>query len=342
MISTNTSVQVIGREDRAGSATAPHFVVLLGGVISHNLTSADDHRLSKDFAPLHARLRERDPALRVIQFSYAVAGLMRDGRDPLEGWECPHRLLSGTAEARYQESDTTDLRLRDHVRALAWLIDYVLAAYPGARIDLIGFSLGGIVALGWAAQAPETDIGSIGRIILLATPVAGVTALGMVVPLPMVRHLLGRYRVGFGGGHIFRDLRTGSAAIRGLRAARDRVEIASIENTRDYMTNGRRIAGQGPLPGALRNIVLGRGAEVSGFLPPSKCWSFDLGGWDRHIRTTHHRMLRGRSPQIEAIRALIANLVLGEGPMRHTPLAGNAVGSTVDVGLAARGADQPR
>lgn len=298
----------------------PRFVIFIGGLLSHSLESAGDHMLREDFAPLRERLAAADPTLRFVSFSYAVGGLIQTGNDPLLAWQ------DGTfeSEPRYRAIETTDRPIADHVDGLTWLLGGILGRYPNARIDLIGFSLGGIVALAWAAEAALDDpaLAAIHRIVIVSSPVGGITSLGSLTPMPGIRHVLRRYEVGFGRSLVFRDLRISSPLIDRLPVAPDKVDVASVENSRDYLVNGNRITGQRLLPVWIRTIPIGRGAAVSGFLPAAQCYVADLGGWEQHLRTTHNHILCGNTPAIEQARRHIVELVMTDGPIWTARQAG--------------------
>ena len=291
----------------------PRFVVFLGGLLSHSQQTPDDFAVRDDFAPLRDRLAATDPTLRFLTFSYAAGPRLRAGGDPSQTW------VNGDyeqGEPVYSALDTTDRPLADHVAGLEWLLRDLHRRYPDARIDLIGFSLGGIIALAWAAgtRAADPVLAAVHRIVLISSPVGGISPLGSLTPKPGIRHALAHFQIGFGQSQIFEDLRSNSTAIAALRAVPANVDVASVENSRDYLINGRRITGQRLLPIWVRTIPLGRGASVTGFLPKDQCYVDDLGGWEQHLRTTHHHVLRGDTPAIERARQHIVSLVLTDGP----------------------------
>jgi pimeloyl-ACP methyl ester carboxylesterase len=307
------------REDGIGNAAcgapgrAPRFVLFLGGLQSHSQQTPDDHAVREDFHLLRARLETADPALRFLTFSYGAGPRIAKGDDPRQAWVGDYE----QGEPLYSAVETTDRPLADQVAGLDWLLRDLLGHYPNARIDLIGFSLGGIIALSWAAEVASTDpmLAAIHRIVAISSPVGGISSLGSLTPKPGIRHALARFRVEFGQSLVFRDLRTDSPAIAALHAAPGKVDVASVENSRDYLVNGRRITGQRLLPIWVRTIPLGRGAAVSEFLPREQCYVDDLDGWEQHLRTTHQHIMRGESPAIERARQHIVGLVLTDGPI---------------------------
>jgi pimeloyl-ACP methyl ester carboxylesterase len=302
----------------------PRFVIYLGGLQSHSLETPDDHDLRDEFEPIRRHLVAADPSLRFVVFSYGAAAQLHSGSDPRVAWE--HETYEGGSEPRYAAVETTDRPLADHVAAVDWLIRDILDRHPRACLDLIGFSLGGIIALAWAADVPAHDarLAAIHRITLISSPVGGISSLGRLTPMPGIRHALRRYHIGFGRSLVFHDLRKSSPVIARLREVPTKVDVASIENSRDYVVNGRRITGQRLLPVWIRTIPLGRGASITSFLPAAECYVADLGGWERHLRTTHRHVLRGDSPAIDLVRQHLVKLVTEDGPLwtaRHARTA---------------------
>lgn len=290
---------------------SPRYAILLGGLQSRSGQLGGGHQLIDDFAPLRARLANEIPGLTFVYFSYAAGPRLSAGRDPRDGWR---NAQPETGEPIYSPVDTTDGPVAEHVHALGWLIDELHAKHPEASFDLIGFSLGGIVALAWAAIALPESLRAIHRIVLISTPVGGVTPLGKWTHLPGVRHLLERRSIGFGRARVFRDLEPCGSLIAGIRDVPAHVDVASIENSRDFLVNGEPVPGQHLVPGWLRTIRLGWGVAATGFLPARAQYVADLGGWDRHVRTTHHLILRGEGAEIDAARDHVAKLLAHDGP----------------------------
>lgn len=170
-----------------------------------------------------------------------------------------------------------------------------------------------MVALSWAASA--NDVADIHRIVLVSVPVGGITPLGLLTSMPAVKTALRRYDIDFGQSLVFEDVHTGSPLLDQLGAVRDRVDVSAVENSRDYVVNGKRICGQALLPQWVRTVPLGRGARVSGYLPPHDCYWHDLGGWDRELRKTHHQILRANSRAAADAHTHIAGLIANDGPI---------------------------
>jgi hypothetical protein len=110
------------------------------------------------------------------------------------------------------------------------------------------------------------------------------------------------------------DLTASSPLIRRLPMVARRVDVASVENSRDYLVNGRRITGQMLLPVWMRTISLGRGVAASGFLPADQCYVADMGGRDRRLLLTHRLILLGSSPAVRLAHQRVAELISTDGP----------------------------
>ena len=309
-IGAGMTVELKPQSDKA----EPRFVVLLSGLQSHSQTTPDDHGLRDDFAPLLRRLTAADPILQPVYFSYRAAELLAADANPELAWVGDP---ATGAEPIYAPLDTTDRPLVDHVAALDWLLSDLMTRHPAARLDIVGFSLGGVIALAWAAsvRADHPALAATHRVVLLNAPVGGVTPLGRVAAAPGVRHALCRTGAGFGRSAVLRDLQPSSRAIAGLRRAVGRLDIASVENSRDYLVNGRRITGQLLLPESVRTIPLGRGVAATGFLSADACYVDDLGGLERHLRRSHRAILKGRARAVSRAHDYVARLIVEDGPI---------------------------
>jgi pimeloyl-ACP methyl ester carboxylesterase len=296
----------------AGTTRTPAVVIFLGGLQSHSLETPGDHGLGDDFEALQGRLLAAEPTRRCVFFSYRAGALLKAGLDPLLAWR--HQSYDDANEPIYCAMETTDRPVADHVAGLEWLIGDLIEKHPCVRIDLIGFSLGGIVSLAWAADADDRLLASIHRIVLISSPVGGITPLGLLAPKAGIRHALQRYQVDFGQGRVFDDLQASSSAMSRLCEATRLVDVSSVENSRDYLINGHRITGQVILPIWVRTIALGRGVAASGFLPADQCYVADLGGWDRRLRVTHRQILSGTSAAVQRAHDHIADLLGADGP----------------------------
>jgi hypothetical protein len=253
-------------------AGGARYVVWVPGLLSSSLTGMQpgtldpgNHQVRDEAAPVRDTLAARlVPAPHFIYFSYGVPRLASAGEPPERAW-LGDSYFDGH-EPRYWPQDTSSYPLQAHADALDWLVRGVVGCEPAATVDVIGYSLGGVVALRWAATAdaaPDGPLAAVHRVILIDSPVGGVNpailgAAAAAAP-PEVAYA-------FGTGAVVADLLPGGDVIRGLPAALGRVDVASVENSRDYLVNGMPLpapAGGGP------GGWLARGAAVS-FLAPER------------------------------------------------------------------------
>src|SRR3954468_16283118 len=99
-------------------------------------------------------------------------GWARQGEAPERAWLGDDPF--GGAEPRYWPQDTSSYRLQAQADALDWLVRGVLRWVPEATVDVICFSLGGVVALTWAATAdgaPDGPLAAVHRVFLIDSPV---------------------------------------------------------------------------------------------------------------------------------------------------------------------------
>jgi pimeloyl-ACP methyl ester carboxylesterase len=189
-------------------------------------------------------------------------------------------------------------------------IEQIRCEFPDAEIDLVGFSLGGLVAAAWAGQAG--DLMGIGRLGLISAPVGGITPLSGLLGIPTVQAVLRQFEIDFGRAAALADIQTGSPWLDLVRRGMSMLPTFAIENAADYVVNGRRICGQVLFPEWVRTIPLGSGVHVTGALPASRvCW-IDMGGWDRELRQTHHLILRSGSAEVALAHAWLAEHLADE------------------------------
>jgi hypothetical protein len=267
-----------------------------------------------DFRAAAERITAPPPGWRIVHFSYRIGELLRTGVDPRLAWQGGD--YSAAAEPDSTNADTTDQAIADHVAGLDWLIRDILDHDPDAVINLVGFSLGGIVALAWVAEqtcTPESPLHAIHRLVALNSPLGGITPLAALATLPGIRGILRRLGFDFGKGRALREMITTSPVMHGLRRASEKVDVASIENSRDYLINGHRIPGQILLSPRHHTIPLGRGAAATLAVPAGQRFQFDMGGWDRDIGGTHRLILDGESTGVDAARQCFIHLLTTDG-----------------------------
>jgi hypothetical protein len=255
-----------------GTASGGQYVVWVPGFLSSSLTAlqpgtldASNHQVRDEFAAVRDTLAaEITPAPRFVYFSYGAAPLIAAGERPERAWLGDS--YYGEHEPRYWPQDTSRFPLQAHADALDWVVRDLLTCDATATIDVIGYSLGGVVALRWAATAdagPAGPLAAVHRLIVVDSPVGGLNpailgTAAAAAPREVVYAL--------DTGAVLGDLLPGGEVIRSLPAAASRVDVASIENSRDYLVNGAALPGQAGLG---PDGWLGRGAAIT-ILPPER------------------------------------------------------------------------
>ena len=168
---------------------APHrYVIFLDGV---NTESTANYSTKWRFFGIEMNLRLNPPPGRwadFVYFSYAAAARKQAGGRFCEGWAngcasgSADRLASLTLDPIYA-TDDTKISVDAQIQALDWLLFEILATDSLAQIDIVGFSLGGIVATRWAAtlSAPSAHLDHVHAIVLLDSPVGGIPIANAVV-----------------------------------------------------------------------------------------------------------------------------------------------------------------
>lgn len=118
--------------------------------------------------------------------------------------------------------------LKQSSRLLSILVTRTRELYPNASLDLVGYSLGGLVVLYWAQHlASPEDLASLHSILLVATPVRGVTD-----------HWLGDIYRWFCRCPILYDIREDSPAIRSLTIPGEISNVVVVNSVNDWIVNG--------------------------------------------------------------------------------------------------------
>ena len=258
--------------DIPGPSSGQRYVLFIAGFLSSSLTGLQpgvldptNHDVRDTFLLMHTALAAAlAPPPRVIYFSYGVARRWSLGEPPERAWLGDSFLAEN--EPRYWPQDTSDFPVQAHAEALGWLARELLRCDPAATIDVVAYSLGGIVVLRWVAtedDGPGSPLAAVRRVVLVDSPVGGLNPAILAnalaaAPPPAV--------AAAGSGLVISDLLPGSEVIQSLPAALGRVDVASVENTRDYLVNGLPVPG-GPVAGP--EGWLARGAAAS-LLPPAR------------------------------------------------------------------------
>jgi hypothetical protein len=247
---------------------AHRYLVYLPGATS------DGALALSDFSAIDQSLRQPgpdsvgEPLAASVYFSYAAASAAAANAPRCVGWgleacDPDGNLVSLSLPPVYAVQDTRASAPDDHAATLGWLLGQIVRQDPQARIDLVGFSLGGVIASRWAAQQDGLDglVGHVHALVLLESPVGGVPA-GVA---PASRVLL---EAAFGAPVLDALAPPADPTCAGdtssfvcsLRQAATRLDVTSIESGADYFVNGAPVPvlGMGP-------VVVGRGA--AGWLP---------------------------------------------------------------------------
>ena len=235
-------------KDPVSSPTAPkdlaaRYVILLDGINSS--ASADTPPLDADYGFIEARLREAGLS-RFVYFSYSAlqhgAGAYCLGWGPL-GCAPGTSNLGSLSRGPVYESADTHQAIDQQAAVLDWLIGQVVQRDPTAQIDLVGYSLGGVVASYWGSQFGGTSAyrANIHGIVITESPVGGIpladvvsNGCGIQLICPILR--------GIYGADVLRQLQVTADAPGSIvgelpRAARN-FRLTAIQSTADYMVNG--------------------------------------------------------------------------------------------------------
>ena len=221
------------------------YVLLLDGI------GSTGEGVDRDFADITARLREMPELRRVVQFSYGAA--KADGADKAcAGWQdCDWR-----GQAVYDDSQVSGPSADEQVVTLDWLLGQIRQEDPAARVDLVSFSLGGVVASRWASTIGLTDTGrsrGVGSLVLIGSPVGGSPQAnacvdGAIGICPRLRQVLGavhleELQLPVGPGE------PPASIVPTLAGATSAYDVTAIESQADYLVNGLALpTGFGPAP----------------------------------------------------------------------------------------------
>lgn len=241
-------------------APAGGYVILLHGFNSSSLVddatggpNPANHRVRDDFRALRDALSQGlTPPAEVIHFSYGAARQLAQGAPPEMAWATA--TYRGESEPRYAARDTTDLPLAAHAAALGWLVRDVLRCDPAAVVQVVGFSLGGAVAVRWVAgepEGPDSPLRAVRRVVLLDSPLGGIN----VALLRQAVQLFPAAATLLGDGTAVRELAAAGELLAATREAARRVDVVAVESGSDLVVNGTALVG---------GAWLGRGIGASG------------------------------------------------------------------------------
>lgn len=265
----------------SAAAGATHrYVIFLNGVTSQNEphnnvvplpdgASIGHHVYDavSSLEPIYSAVTNALPAACPVFFSYAAGPDLVQHKDPSTAWSAsdavpqidrcraPAALGRLLHEPLYQESDTKKSLIPVHAAGLTWLIGRIVAADPAAEIDLVGFSLGGVVAMDWAAsKAGAQQASHLHGIMLIESPVGG-TPLAASILHDCQSNGTGCSPVlaaiqGFFGRAVLESLALQTPGIPApkhsvvgdLTSALRRFDVTAIQSTADYLVNGASLS----------------------------------------------------------------------------------------------------
>ena len=288
------------------------YVLFLGGV--NSTSSSEGEPINGDFSVIKAKLEDQGfNEDNFVYFSYGAAY----GSQYCLGWAYPldtpakpcKDLSPGsqsqpdlnelTINPLYTE-EATHLPIEQQSQALDWLIGQIVRVDPSAQIDLVGFSLGGVVASHWAATLAVKPDGSdspnrkhVRSLVLLNSPVGGFAPFNTLSDCPLFSVETYCWVVPTAlsllfGENIPRQLHmeplgdnmdpAPGSIVPVLRKAPFVLPVTSIQSTNDYLVNilPLRIGSSLTCVGDT-SIPIGQGAQ---FWPSSKLIRVTLGGRD--------------------------------------------------------------
>jgi len=161
------------------------YVLFLQGITSKSSQSGPP--LSGDFQNIEDHLRDQG-FYQFVYFSYAAATSYQRGELMCRGWgdaSCtsdPNADLGDLASLflspEYEDADTK-ISVDRQADALDWLIGQIIKQDPLAIIDIIGFSLGGIIATHWGSRtAGSIYYPNMQALVIMGSPVGGIPLAG--------------------------------------------------------------------------------------------------------------------------------------------------------------------
>ena len=169
------------------------YVLFLGGV--NSTSSGEGEPINDDFSVIETKLEDQGfNENNFVYFSYGAAYGAAYGSQYCLGWAYPLDTpakpckdlspgtqsqpdLNGLSINPLYSEEATHLPIEQQSQALDWLIDQIVRADNSdqTQIDLVGFSLGGVVASHWAATlaVDSPNRKHVRSLVLLNSPVGG-------------------------------------------------------------------------------------------------------------------------------------------------------------------------
>jgi len=230
----------------AATALSQRYVVLLNGIRS---SSDGATPLQNSFESIQKGLREIG-VNRFVYFSYSAAWHMQVGDLYCSGWGdngCSRTVLgdlSSLDQIPLYEVSHTQLPPDQQAKALDWLLGQIVKADPSAQIDLVGFSLGGIIASRWAALYGATSPlrSHIHGMVVVESPVGGIYGARAVLEGGFRGVVVTEFIKSYFGPDVLRALQVPEEGVSGsivssLPEAARFFNFTSIQSTIDYLVN---------------------------------------------------------------------------------------------------------
>ena len=267
------------------SAPIERYLVFISGV---NSTSTGEPPLNGDFEYISSQL-SLNGINNFIYFSYAAAANYIIGDLYCTGWEngCSPTGDLGDLSSLYlspiYDSEDTHLQISLQADALDWLIGQIVKKDPYAQIDIIGFSLGGILASYWGSHngiaSPYKS--NVHGIIALESPLGGIPIAAQCTN-PLNIHptcILLRHQYGV---ELLTELQIpeylpGSIVGELPEVARN-FSFTSIQSNADYTVNDLLFPLDGGIYGNL-DVLVGRGSQYWVGTRHTLHMDIDLGGY---------------------------------------------------------------
>jgi Tol biopolymer transport system component len=253
--------------DRSKPGGREKVVVFLHGILSSSsaIGGEDDfEKVKKDFSNIEGQLKAIDVS-QFAYFSYSAATHHQAGKSYCNGWAkgCTGDKLASPSATPVYGTDDTKLRIDLQVAALDWLLLQILEQKPTTQIDLVGFSLGGIVASYWLSGDWMPGVNSafklhkdkVHSLVLIESPVGGVPASNNILhdckltDKPVCDGIRDEVLFPLFGEdvphqlHVPKDdLTRRESIIDSLPKAVGRVPVTSIQSSNDYFVNRQEIS----------------------------------------------------------------------------------------------------
>lgn len=272
----------------AGTNVPQRYVILAAGI------NSSTGSIDSDLGDIREDLRTAFGVNHFVNFSYHAAVALQRGELYCIGWGsvgCSRgdgNLPSLDLRAIYDASDT-QISIDKQADAMNYLVGQIVRQNPSANIDIIGFSLGGIVAARYGAKYSSNS--HIHAIITLESPLGGIFGAKSVIDGNPIMKLI--FKEGFHfDTEVIRSLQVPGNGVAGsviasLPQAALNYPFTAIGSTTDYAVNGTAM----PLdfgkiewwkqvllsfPGR-QNVPIGTGAQ-NWTVPFTRHYNNNLGG----------------------------------------------------------------